>query len=44
MTYFEKLIENIKNDKSEFNLLNQIINPFSPYFLCNHFFNKPIHL
>ncbi len=44
--YFDNLIEKIKNIKNinneqnnKFNiqLLNSIINPFSPYFLCDHF-------
>jgi hypothetical protein len=43
MNYFNELISNIKNDKSEFNLLNQIINPFSTYFLCDHFFGTEIY-
>ena len=41
--YFNKIIENIKNDMSEMNILRNIINPFSPYFLCNHFIGNEIH-
>ena len=28
---------------SEMNILRNIINPFSPYFLCNHFIGNEIH-
>jgi hypothetical protein len=44
MAYFEKLIENINNDTTLENLYDKIVNPFSPYFLCNHFIGDECHM
>lgn len=37
-SYFNKLISNIRDDLSQENLMRNIINPLTPYFLCDHFF------
>jgi hypothetical protein len=42
--YFSYLLKIIENDKSQSTLLKYLINPLSPYFLCNHFFGKEIYL
>jgi hypothetical protein len=37
--YFVSLLENLCADSSYDNMLRTIINPFSPYYLCDHFFS-----
>jgi hypothetical protein len=40
--YFDNLIENIKKNNNNLNLLKYIINPFSTYLLCNHYLGNEI--
>lgn len=35
--YFEKLLENLRQDSSYDNIMKNVINTFSLYFLCDHF-------
>lgn len=35
--YFDELLKNIKSDLTKSSLLNQFINPFSGYNLCDHY-------
>jgi len=36
MIYFDEMLENIKKKHNTNNLLRNIINPFSPYFICDY--------
>ena len=40
--YFSQLIENITQNNSKYNLIQRIINPFSPIFLCDHYIGREI--
>jgi hypothetical protein len=42
--YFDKMINELKNNNNNFNRLSKIINPFSPYFICDHFVGDEIYL
>ena len=35
--YYNQLIEKLQKDSSKENLYNNIITPFSSYYLCDHF-------
>ena len=37
MTYFEKLVQTLRDDSSYDTILKNIVNVFSPYYLCQHF-------
>lgn len=41
--YFEKMIENIKTNCTQDNLLKNIITPFAPYYICNHFVGDEVY-
>jgi hypothetical protein len=41
--YFENMIKELNKDNSYSNKLLHIINPFSPYFMCDHFIGDEIH-
>jgi hypothetical protein len=40
--YFEKLLESLRNDNTEDLLMSKIINPFSLYYLCDHYYGDEI--
>ena len=41
--YYEKMINNIKENQNDKNILiNNIITPFTPYYICNHYIGNEI--
>jgi hypothetical protein len=43
MNYFDNMIQTIKHNMSTLSLITNIINPLSPYILCDHFIGTEIN-